>query len=370
MGASISVAMANLTMEVIEQKALQSFASRPQIFLRYIDDCFCIIQGSEVDNFLGHLNSIEPAIQFTVEREHNNTLPFLDVLVRRQGDALKFTVHRKPTHSGRYLRFDSNHPVSHKASVVSTLFTRAKAVCSSENDKRKEEQTIISDLKKNGYTGNFIRHVVRRQNHNRINQPARTASKPLARVSIPYVKGTSELLSRLFAKEHIMVAHKPVSTLGHFLPRPKDKPPKDRAQGVIYKIPCSQCPASYIGESKNFHDRLRQHKNDVRNFDRERSALAEHCETLDHRIAFENASILDTASNLRRRHLVESWYIQTTSNNINRSLGALPTLYITGLQDIITDCARHDQPTKTNEKEKEVAQHLEEEEAAVLHSSP
>ena len=76
MGASVSVTTANLCMEAIEEEALQSFATAPKIFVRYVDDCFCILQRSEVDRFLSHLNSIEPAIQFTAELEKRQFLAF------------------------------------------------------------------------------------------------------------------------------------------------------------------------------------------------------------------------------------------------------------------------------------------------------
>uniref|UniRef100_A0A147BMT3 Putative reverse transcriptase n=1 Tax=Ixodes ricinus TaxID=34613 RepID=A0A147BMT3_IXORI len=209
MGASISVTTANLTMESIEQRALQSFTNRPEVFVRYVDDCFCILKTSEVDRFLAHLNSIEPDIQFTVEREKDSTLPFLDVLVKRQGEEMKFSVYRKPTHTGRYLNFKSNHPTSHKASVVATLMSRAAVICSSETDRKSEEQSVIADLRKNGYPTRFIQQVTKRTVHARQNPQPKGAAphRPITRISVPYVPGTSETLSRLLAKQGIHVAH-------------------------------------------------------------------------------------------------------------------------------------------------------------------
>ncbi|XP_077498768.1 uncharacterized protein LOC144109871 [Amblyomma americanum] len=129
MGASVLVTAANITMEKLEQRALASFVPSPKVFFRYIEDCFCIIQNGLVNKFLDHLNSLERAIQFTIEEELDGRLPFLDVLVSREGQGLSSSVYRKETHTGRYLYFNSVHPASHKKAVVSTLLQRAKRLC-------------------------------------------------------------------------------------------------------------------------------------------------------------------------------------------------------------------------------------------------
>ena len=86
-----------------------------------------------------HLNNIEPSIQFTIERETERKISFLDVTVCRQDDGqLSTEVYRKPTHTERYLSFDSHHPTAHKRAVVKSLTDRAKAIPSSVDQQSKE----------------------------------------------------------------------------------------------------------------------------------------------------------------------------------------------------------------------------------------
>ncbi|XP_077492345.1 uncharacterized protein LOC144103522 [Amblyomma americanum] len=100
MGASVSVVCANLALESIESAALASFDPPPQFFVRYVDDCFSVINRPDVHRFLAHLNTFQQSIQFTLEEEVDGHIAFLDVIVERSPHSLQTTVYRKPTHTG------------------------------------------------------------------------------------------------------------------------------------------------------------------------------------------------------------------------------------------------------------------------------
>ena len=100
-GSPASPVIANLYMEKFEEEALSSFTStKPKIWDRYVDDVFAIMKAEKVDALLAHLNARHPSIQFTIEREKDGKLPFMDVSVRRTPEGqLNFDVYRKPTHN-------------------------------------------------------------------------------------------------------------------------------------------------------------------------------------------------------------------------------------------------------------------------------
>ena len=96
-----------------------------------MDDTWVIQQQAHIQAFLDHINSIDPAIKFTVEgTQGNGAIPFLDTLVTPRADnSLSITVYQKPTHTDQYLQWDSHHSLSAKHSVIGTLTHRAKTVC-------------------------------------------------------------------------------------------------------------------------------------------------------------------------------------------------------------------------------------------------
>ncbi|KFD62316.1 hypothetical protein M514_08664 [Trichuris suis] len=193
-----SPVLAELFMEHLEETAFEGTDNpwAPRLFKRYVDDIFAIVKKGQEEALLEHLNSIFPGqIAFTIEKELDNKVPFLDVLVHRRGVCLRTTVHRKPTHSDRYLHFSSHHPISVKRGVVTGMVDRAVIICDPEF-LNSELHHIATALQKNGYSHNFVTSTITRRLHvprDRLNDEV--SSNPV--ITIPYYCGLGEHLQRL-----------------------------------------------------------------------------------------------------------------------------------------------------------------------------
>ena len=71
----------------------------------------------------------------------------------------------------------------------------------------------------------------------------------------------SETVARILQPYNIRVAHKPIFTLRRLLTDVKGKDKPEDRPGAVYKIHCSDCHATYIGETgRNLTTRLTEHK--------------------------------------------------------------------------------------------------------------
>ena len=116
-------------------------------------------------------------------------------------------------------------------------------------------------------------------------------------MTIPYIKGTSETSSRILRPYNHRVAHKPTTTLRHLLTNVKDREEPNNRQGAAYEIKCSDCQASYIGETGiNLNTRLTEHKRAMRNGDAS-NHIAVHHQLTKHNIAWDSAKCLTYSTN-------------------------------------------------------------------------
>ena len=127
--------------------------------------------------------------------------------------------------------------------------------------------------------------------------------------TILYIKGISGNISRILQTFIIRVAHKPITTLRQLLTCVKDKDEPRNRQGAVYKINCSDCHASYIGETgRNLTTRLTEHKR----------ATRKHHRLTNHTIDWDSAQCLTYNTNYFQRLTLESWFTNLELTPLNR----------------------------------------------------
>lgn len=326
MGLSLSVVLANAYMEHLEESVLSTATCKPTIWRRYVDDTFIVWRHGEesLDAFHQHLNSFCPDIQFTVERENDRQLPFLDVLVRREEGKLKTSVYRKPTSSNLYLHFDSNHPSGMKAGIVKCLKRRAEAVCSDATSLREEKKHLHDLFEANGYPTSFVDKAMNRRSRTaqeEVTETDRTRSEKVF-VKVPYVPGVSEKIAKLLRPKDIVIAHSS-SRLRNRLVHVKDRVDPGKRKGAIYQISCS-CGSTYIGESgrpKNV--RLKEHVADLKFARLDKSATARHFAACHGEMNPLDARTLATEGHWKRRKVREAIEIKQARSSINLDEGGV-----------------------------------------------
>ena len=63
-------------------------------------------------------------MKFTIEKEREDMINFLDITIEKEKDKLVFDIYRKPTATDSIIPFDSCHPTEHKMAAVRYLTNR------------------------------------------------------------------------------------------------------------------------------------------------------------------------------------------------------------------------------------------------------
>ena len=115
MGSPLGPVLADIFMTELEKTLLPDIYIRYiKFWRRYVDDTTSYVKIGSIKHVLCLLNSFDENIQFTFESESKDTLPFLDVLLCRNGRELTATVYRKKTNYGIYLNWNAFTPISWK----------------------------------------------------------------------------------------------------------------------------------------------------------------------------------------------------------------------------------------------------------------
>ena len=249
---------------------------------RYIDDIFFITTLSK-DRLLSMCNSISAHIQFTIEGEIGNKLNFLDMTVTLR-PTVRTGLYIKPCHSGRITPWSSFVPRTQKINLLKGERHRLKNICSDDENLRNALYTLKDRFIDNGYPIHLITKYLFKDNVRTGRHFNRKVNdKNIVKIFLPFlgerfVDRAKRIISSSSFDAKITVIINNHSSIGRQLQPERShlrcpsncrfcscavKPGTCFSKFICYKITCSVCHATYIGEtSRTMRSRLISHLSD------------------------------------------------------------------------------------------------------------
>ena len=136
---------------------------------------------------------------------------------------------------------------------------------------------------------------------------------------LPYVKGVSERIEKMCRPLGVKTWMKTADTLRSQLVKVKQAMPSSK-KGVIYEIPCKNCPCVYIGETgRTLEKCLSKHKAAVKNDPK--NGVTVHAWVNQHKVNWEAASVKQEERVYWRRRVLEALHIHHQHQTSNLDCG-------------------------------------------------
>ena len=255
-----------------------------KVYTRYMDDILCDIDKDAIDAKLTSINSLHPFLKFTIERQENGEIPFLDMKIINTEGKLSSTWYSKPSNTGLMMNFHALAPKRYKRSVVSGYVHRIYRACSSWKNFHESMEKAKDLLTKNQYPSSFFEPII----HQTLTKIMKPDSEPNeadedetsenvddATLAGPSVdekdkfklfvqyrgKSTDQFAKSLHncqAPCRVIMTLRKLKTV-----MPSLKPPVEKVlrSGVVYKIECPRCQACYVGQTgRHLTTRFKEHQ--------------------------------------------------------------------------------------------------------------
>jgi len=333
MGSPLSPIIADLVIQDLEKEAISRLPFNLPIYFRYVDDILIAAPIDKIEFILNVFNSLHERLQFSLEINTNNHINFLNLMIHIENNKFLFDIYYKPTFSGRYLSFYSNHPLIHKRGVIFSLIDKV-LLLSNPIFQQKNLNIIIENLLNNGYPLNFIFKninnrikvldlIKKKHNSNKSNNSGYC--------SIPYINKLSHKFKHIFSNINTNLAFSCNHKLNKLIKTGKDQLNKLQHTNVVYRIQCSNCDATYVGQTKRqLKTRIKKHRQDIQKKSGNFSVVTEHKIDYNHEFDWDNIEILDTERFYNKRLISENLHIKRQINSINKQTDTIffPDLYL------------------------------------------
>ena len=315
---------------------------KPLVYKRYVDDTFLLFRDPEqIPKFLAYLNTRHKNIKFTVELEKDNSLPFLDTLLKRNGNQISTSVFRKATFTGLGTNFLSFIPEQFKINSIKTLLFRGYNICSDWPAFHKEIEFLKAFFLSNGFPPYLFYKTLRAfLNNFHSNTPPSKQTKPTIRyICLPYY-GILSFDTRKKFEKILKLAYPDIlfrfiftnpCTIGSQF-RHKEQLPSNLMSNIVYMFTCLHCKMRYIGETqRNLSLRIPEHLGLSPRTGKpigkpSHSCIRSHSLQMNHSCNKGDFKILHKARNGFDLLILESLYIKHLSPELNSNLSSFPLL--------------------------------------------
>ena len=129
MGSPLAPVLANIFMGF--QWLNEYNLKKTKFYLRYVDDILAAFDNEQDSlNFLNFLHNKHPKIKFTIEKQINGSITFLDVFISGiNNQNLTLQTYHKSTYTGLLLNFKNFTSFSCKISLIKCLIDRLFKIC-------------------------------------------------------------------------------------------------------------------------------------------------------------------------------------------------------------------------------------------------
>ena len=342
MGNPLAPALANVFLCNMEKLIFNTCPEhfKPKFYRRYLDDTFAIFDDEyQANQFFTFINNIHDNISFTMEKQNQYKLPFLDLHIDNSNQLFSSSVYRKPTFTGLATSFYSYCPIMFKINAIKTLLHRAYSVSSGYLNFTHEIAFLRLFFRNNGYPLFLFDNIVSKFLNSKYysSPPVATASKQQIYISLPFFGAPSLTLSknltRILSKSYPQIDFKFTFqnnfTIASFF-KYKDSLPAELCSSVIYKYSCGTCHGSYIGSTtKQARIRFYQHLSRSPRTNRpvtsqSHSSPRNHCETNNHPFSLSDFKIIDCTNYQNDLRILESLYIFKDKPSLNNDQSACP----------------------------------------------
>ena len=322
MGNPLSPTIADIILDKLLDETISKLKEENihlKFLVKYVDDIFAIVNKKDLNTILTAFNKYHNKLQFTMEIESNNTIPYLDMYIIKSNNTIITNWYSKPTSSGRIQNFLSSQPKNQKINTAWSFINRVLDISHRKFIPQNIEK-IKTILNKNSYPKNLINTLLQKkqceQNSTKIQNNENETEKQNY-CSIRYISGLTnkQNLKNIFNNDTIIPAYKPNKTLNTVFTNTKSKIDKLQQNNLVYEIKClgnneQQCGKVYIGTTKrSLETRIKEHDTDIKK-QKETTALAQHMIMHKHTADLAGVSILDKERRSNTRYTIESLRIQ------------------------------------------------------------